>query len=83
MTFQIHDRIFSAGRNRTTGTYMLYQYKAQEWQVHSIYPTVIGLNNAIRHQRKLAENREARAMIADMCGTSYTAAMADMGMSRI
>jgi hypothetical protein len=36
----------------------------------------------IRHQRKLSDKRELRSMIADMCGTSYQAAMEDMGMKR-
>ena len=40
------------------------------------------LNQKIEHLQWLAEKRAARRMIADMCGTSYRAAMADMGLSR-
>jgi hypothetical protein len=42
-----------------------------------------GLVKFLNHQKALAEKRETRKMIADMCGTSYAAACADMGMKKI
>jgi len=41
-----------------------------------------GLTAFVEHEKKLWHKRETRSMVADICGTSYRAAMADMGLAR-
>ena len=41
------------------------------------------MHKTVKHLKHLANKRETRAMIADMCGTSYRAACEDMGLSKI
>lgn len=43
--------------------------------------TMEGLRKWLDHQIKLADKAYARNLIADMCGTSYSAMRRDMGYS--
>jgi hypothetical protein len=83
MRIAIGDRNYFAGRSKASGKYVLKAWRKTGWHGIGEFDKADQLKDALAHLRRLADKREARSMIADMCGTSYRAAMADMGMSRI
>jgi hypothetical protein len=78
----IGERKFTFGKNKSTGEYAAWMMKGGGWQL-CFAGTMVGLMKYLSHQKALAEKRETRRMIADMCGTSYATACADMGMRKI
>ncbi len=78
----IGNRKYLIGKSHATGQYTTWELKRGKW-VHDFCTSDFEIFRAhIKHLQDLADKREARAMIADMGGTSYTAAMADMGQRR-
>lgn len=76
---KLFDRAYLTGKSKSTGLYTIWdQKKGKVFEA----PTLDELKNEIAHMKKLSEKREARQMIADMCGTSFRAAMEDMGLSK-
>ena len=55
-------------------------FEIMEYSYSEIYRgTMEQVKAWIKHQKSLAYQREKRHIIADMCGTSYAAAIKDMG----
>jgi hypothetical protein len=77
MTIQMYDRIYLVGLSKTTKKYTIWYDKKVIFD--SFDSNEIKLK--LKKLRKLADKRETRHMIADMCGTSYRTAMKDMGLS--
>jgi hypothetical protein len=57
-----------------------YLYNDGKW-VMKYTGTFAGLKEWLKGLIKEAEDKSVKQMIADMCGTSYEAAMEDMGLS--
>jgi hypothetical protein len=70
------------GKRKSTGKYIALEYRNGSWKDVGESDTFDGIRAVIRHRQTLADARARRQMIAEMCGTSYRAAMADMGMSQ-
>jgi hypothetical protein len=83
MLRQIGDRTYNIGKSKTTGKYKIFQLCKKTW--FDIYETdnLDNLKKEVKRLKKLADKREARQMIADICGTSYSAACKDMGISKL
>ena len=62
-------------------TGFIYDKKSAAWCT-AYTGDLAGVKKWLSHQVALANKRESRSMIADMCGTSFSAAMADMGISK-
>lgn len=82
MIFRFGEKEFLAGKKKPTGEPAAWEHKKTGWELCYV-GTMDGLKKFLNHQKVLAEKRETRKMIADMCGTSYSAACADMGMRKI
>lgn len=78
----IGDRIFNVGQRKDfPAEKVAYQKKAEGWVL--VYKGDFeGLRGFLKNQQALETKRENRQMISDICGTSYRAAMEDMGYAR-
>lgn len=79
-TFKLGNKVYLAGRSKTTGAYAIWEHKRTGFIKIYDCPTFDSLKDKIEQLKSLAAKRELRTCIADLCGTSYAAARRDMGI---
>ena len=76
----IQGKQYLFGRLKSTGEYAIWEYKHNKWCLFNSYQSIDEMKKSIDHLVELGNKREARQMVADMCGTSYACAKRDMGL---
>ena len=68
---------------KKNGDFVVIEFnkKTGNWDIKSSAKIVPEIIKKFKHRQKLAEKRDLRHTIADICGTSYKAAMLDMGLN--
>ena len=78
--YSIGNKAYRFGKTKSTGLYTVWEWKESSgFQIIFQCVKFEELKKYIGHLKYLAAKRESRQAIADICGTSYRAAMADMG----
>ena len=78
--YTLGNKTYVFGKSKSTGMYAAWeQKKAGYVKIHEC-ATIDEMKAYIGHLKSLAAKRESREMISDICGTSYRAAMRDMGI---
>lgn len=75
--YKIGEKFFGVGKSKSSGKYVLIELPGRNRQE---FDTFEELKNKMVKMKKNADKREYRAMIAEMSGTSYSAACRDMGL---
>jgi hypothetical protein len=74
--------ILNIGQNKITKEKVIYKLKNNEW-ILIFSGNIINLKKEIKKLKMLSDKRVTRKIIADICGTSYSAACKDMGITKI
>lgn len=79
MKVNIGNKEYAIGKSKTTGLYTVWEQKKSHHEKIFECSHIDNLKSYVKRLKTLANKREMRADIADICGTSYAAAKRDMG----
>jgi len=79
----IYDRHYVIGRVKNSSDFGIWENKGKSWKLIFQNSDKENISKRFLHLRKLAEKREYRHLVSDMCGTPYKEAVEDMGLKRI
>ena len=81
MTKVYGDKTYLIGRIKSTNNLVIWEKKRNSWKIIHECADMESIKKTLTRLKENAYKRDCRKMIADLCGTTYKAAMQDMGLS--